>query len=284
MADAAPSSAAIPWFEALGEAADRIAVMVRGLTAAERRVPQGAGAGGDTTVLVDRLAEEIVIDVLGRRDAGLTLISEEAGEVAMGAPFPLVVVDPIDGSLNAKRGLPIFAVSIAVADGPSVGDVWLGMVRDLGSGETLSAERGVGAWSDGTPLVCAPAGGRPDMLALEGASPTRMARAAPAMTGRVARIRALGSAALSICHAAAGRVDAMASLGRCRSVDVAAAVLIAREAGAVVGLPDPEDVNGASLALTARYHVLVGHDRATYGLARDALAAASGGTALPSGG
>jgi len=284
MADAAPSRAAIPWFEALGDAADRIATMVSGLTAAERRVPQGAGAGGDTTVLVDRLAEEIVIDVLGRQDGGLTLISEEAGEVAMGAPSPIVVVDPIDGSLNAKRGLPIFAVSIAVADGPSVGDVRLAMVRDLGSGETLTAERGVGAWSDGAPLVCAPAGGRPDMLALEGASPTRIARAAPAMTGRVARIRALGSAALSICHAGAGRVDAMASLGRCRSVDVAAAVLIAQEAGAVVGLPTPDDVEGASLALTARYHVLVGHDQATYGLARDALTAASGGTALPSGG
>ncbi len=160
MADAAPSRAAIPWFEALGDAADRIATMVSGLTAAERRVPQGAGAGGDTTVLVDRLAEEIVIDVLGRQDGGLTLISEEAGEVAMGAPSPIVVVDPIDGSLNAKRGLPIFATSIALADGPTMGDV------GLGHGPRPRLRRGVdrraraGAPEDGCPTRPRTAGGR----------------------------------------------------------------------------------------------------------------------------
>jgi myo-inositol-1(or 4)-monophosphatase len=78
-----------------------------------------------------------------------------------------------------------------------------------------------------------------------------------------------------VCHAGAGRVDAMAALSRCRSVDVAAAVLIAREAGAIVGLPEPGDVASAPLDLSARYHVVVGTDEATFGLARDALEASA---------
>lgn len=274
-----PSPAAAAVLDVLSAAADRIALVVRDLTPAERRVPQGLGAGGDETVLVDRLAEEIVIEELARIEGGLTVISEEIGEHDLGSAWPLAVVDPIDGSLNAKRGLPIFAVSIAIADGPDIGDVRLGLVRDLGTGEELTAERGVGAWSDGLRLTCSPAGrASPDLVALEGASPARVVAAAGALRGRVTRIRALGSAALSICHAAAGRVDAMIALGRCRSVDVAAAVLIAAEAGAIVGLPEPTDVASASLDLSARYHVVVGRDADAFEMARETLTAGRRGT------
>ena len=52
-----------------------------------------------------------------------------------------VVIDPVDGSLNAKRGLPLYALSIAIADGPTMADVVLGYVYDLGNGEEWIARR-----------------------------------------------------------------------------------------------------------------------------------------------
>lgn len=270
-----PTPAARELLARLSAAADRIATVVAALTIEERCIPEGRGAGGDVTVRVDRLAEDIVLEEL-EAAGGMSVVSEEIGLRPGAAPYPLAVVDPIDGSLNAKRGLPLFSVSIAISDGPAMGDVRLGLVRDLGTGEELTAERGVGAWSDGAPLVVAPRppGGRPEVICFEGATPKRIARAARALDGRAARIRALGSTALSVCHTGAGRTDAMAGLGRCRSVDVAAAQLIAREAGAVVGLPEPEDVAAAGLGLDARYNVLVGRDAEAFELARAALAAA----------
>ncbi len=64
----------------------------------------------------------------------------------------MVVIDPIDGSLNAKRCLPFFCISIAFADGPTLDDVAFGFVRDIGSGEEWVAERGAGATVNGRPL------------------------------------------------------------------------------------------------------------------------------------
>ena len=62
-----------------------------------------------------------------------------------GDPDRLVVIDPIDGSLNAKRGLPHFALSLAVADGPTMADVTFGFVQDFGPEEEWVAWRGQGA-------------------------------------------------------------------------------------------------------------------------------------------
>ena len=78
------------------------------------------------------------------------LVSEELGERMFGAGGALrVVVDPIDGSVNAKRGIPFFSFSLAVADGPTMDDVVFGYVYDFGTGEEWTAERGKGAFLQG---------------------------------------------------------------------------------------------------------------------------------------
>ena len=200
-------------------------------------------------------------------------MSEELGEreIAGGGP-PLVVLDPIDGSLNAKRGLPAFATSIALADGPAMADVRLGLVRDHGTGEEYVAERGRGAWLDGAPLARAGGpGGRLELLMVEGASPARVAHAALRLDGRVRRLRAIGSLALSLCHAAAGRADAMAGLGPGRAVDVAAAQLVAREAGLLVGTPSQDGLPALPLDVTTRFPILAARDEAALELLSSAL-------------
>jgi myo-inositol-1(or 4)-monophosphatase len=262
-----------PWLAAFRRACDRIAAEVLPLPPEGRAEPCGRGASGDLTLRVDRMAEDAVVAELTALGRPLTLLSEELGEreLAGGGP-PLGVLDPIDGSLNAKRGIPAFATSLAVADGPAMADVWLGMVRDLGTGEEFVAERGVGAWADGARLDVgrAPAG-RLELIMLEGTAPPLLARAARHLDGRAERLRAVGSLALSLCHAAAGRADGMAGLGRGRAVDVAAAQLVAREAGLLVGLPSPGALAGTPLDLRARFPVLAARDEATLALLSRAL-------------
>src|SRR5437763_9619309 len=125
------------------------AVLVQLPTRAEREPVVGSGEGGDETTAVDQAAEDAIVTRL-RAVGDVTIVSEEVGRVGAGAT--LVVVDPIDGSLNAKRAIPFFAVSIAVADGETMGDVHFGYVYDFGTGEEWVARRGGGATLNGAPL------------------------------------------------------------------------------------------------------------------------------------
>ena len=115
----------------------------------DREPVVGAGKGGDETTAIDAAAERVILARFAGLD-GLTIVSEEVGTIGGGETF--VVIDPIDGSLNAKRGVGFFAVSIAVASGPTMGEVDFGFVHDFGNEEEWTATRGEGATLDGRPL------------------------------------------------------------------------------------------------------------------------------------
>jgi len=212
-------------------------------TRVEREPILATGVGGDDTTVVDDAAERAVVarlDELHRSGTEFTLVSEELGERSFGSSNTLVVVDPIDGSVNAKRGLRNFCLSIAVAEGSSMGDVVFGFVHDFGTGEEWTAVRGEGAQLDGGPL----GGVRPkdtvEILALEGTLAASVADHAEALTGYAQRFRITGSLALSLCQLAAGRVDAVCSLREARAVDTAAAQLLVTEVGLAIGYADAE--------------------------------------------
>ena len=115
---------------------------------AERTQYEGVGEGGDHTLVIDRLCEDAVFAELEKLHAeGLdfTVISEERGEVAFGEGPVRVVVDPIDGSMNARRTIPQHSLSIAVASGDTMADVELGFIHDFGADEEFTAVRGGGA-------------------------------------------------------------------------------------------------------------------------------------------
>jgi len=226
-------------------------------TSRERVIETGTrGEGGDRTLVIDALAEDIVfaqLDILHAAGARFTAISEERGVVDYGGEQVRVVIDPIDGSLNAKRGMIHHALSIAVADGPTMADVRFGFVYDFGPGEEWLARRGEGAWLDGAPIDPAPErrlpDGRLEMITMESTDPRWMAPAIEQLGVTVHRVRALGSIAISLCQLAPTRVDGMMTLWRTRAVDVAAAQLIVRETGAVVDFPAFDDPLSAPLDL-----------------------------------
>jgi myo-inositol-1(or 4)-monophosphatase len=218
---------------------------------AEREPVVGAGMGGDDTTAVDEAAERVVLDRFRGLDA--TMVSEEAGEVGEGRLR--VVVDPIDGSLNAKRGLPHFSLSIAVADGPTMADVFFGYVYDFGWGEEWTATQGEGARLNGAPLGPQRPKDEIEVLSFEATLTSSVAEKAASMVGLAYRLRIFGSLALSLCQLAAGRLDGVVSLKPIRSVDVAAAQLLVRERGLAVELVDEPPLLAAPLDVVPRSRI-----------------------------
>jgi myo-inositol-1(or 4)-monophosphatase len=232
------------WLELCRAAvADVGAVLERLPTRAEREPVVGSGEGGDETTAIDQAAEDVILARV--REAAGAIVSEEVGRLGDGG-LPLVVVDPIDGSLNAKRGIPFFALSIAVAEGETMDDVVFGFVHDFGSREEWTARRGEGAWLNGEPLGAVRPKGEVEILSFEATLTSLVARDAPKVAGLAHRLRIMGSLALSFCHLAAGRVDAVCSLKPARSVDIAAAQLLCRELGLAVDLFDVVEPFGAA--------------------------------------
>jgi myo-inositol-1(or 4)-monophosphatase len=224
----------------------------------ERTVYEGVGEGGDHTLAIDRRCEDVVfaeLDALAAQGASFVAVSEERGEVSFGSGGEArVVIDPIDGSLNARRTIPWHSLSIAVASGASMADVEFGFVHDFGADEEFLASRGEGASRSGSPVRVAAEGERLELVGLESAEPGWALPALAALEGRVYRLRVVGSIAISAAYVACGRFDAMLSLRSCRSVDAAAAQLIVREAGGAVAFGDLS-LAQAPLDLDARYPI-----------------------------
>jgi myo-inositol-1(or 4)-monophosphatase len=230
------------------------------------------GSGGDWTLVIDSSAESVVLAELDAlRDQGhrFIAISEERGELDYGGRAVRVIVDPIDGSLNAKRGLPHHALSIAVADGETMADVAFGFVHDFGPSEEWWARRGEGAWLDGArldPSLGERRGrdGRLEVIGIESADPRWVAASIDDLVGAAYRLRALGTIASSLCQVAAARFDAMVSLRNCRGVDAAAGQLIVREAGGHVSFPRvANDPLGAPLDAIPRSPVVAARAEST---------------------
>jgi myo-inositol-1(or 4)-monophosphatase len=225
-------------------------------TSRERIVETGTrGEGGDRTLVIDSAVEDVVFAELERlHGEGLRFcaVSEERGIVDFGSHDVRVVIDPIDGSLNAKRGLPNVAISIAVATGETMADVQFAYVYDLGPGEEWWARQGEGTWLNGRRLTDVPPerrtkSGLLELVALESASPRWIAEGIDGLRASVNRIRAIGTMAVSMCQVADARVDGMLTLWACRAVDVAAAQLIVRESGGHVAFPACDTPLGAPL-------------------------------------
>jgi len=248
----------IDWLDVCrGTVSDIEQVLLRLPTRVEREPVLRAGEGGDDTTAIDAAAEGAVVARLEALDADFVLVSEELGERTFGRGGPMrVVVDPIDGSINAKRGIPYFSLSLAVADGPTMGDVTFGYVYDFGAREEWVARRGEGAMLDGSPLVSPGRGDTIEILAFEGTTTAAIAETAPAMVEVAERLRVMGSLALSLCHLAAGRVDAVCSLKPARSIDIAAAQLLVREQGYAIDLFEAPPFTAAPLDLDGRSRIV----------------------------
>jgi myo-inositol-1(or 4)-monophosphatase len=247
-----------PWLEVCRAAVGDIRGVLADLpTRVEREPVLATGLGGDDTTAIDGAAEAVIVRRLEALDEDFTLVSEELGERAFGNGGPTrVVLDPIDGSLNAKRDIPFFSLSLAVADGATMGDVRWGYVYDFGTGEEWTAERGSGAFRNGERLGAIRPKDTIEILSFEATTTAEVAERAAQMVGTAYRLRIMGSLAISLCHLAAGRVDAVCSLKPARSVDIAAGQLLVRECGYAIDLFESPPFEAAPLDLAGRSRVV----------------------------
>ena len=207
---------------------DAVAAVRAALDALEDWGPTGEKPG---QYRLDLAADAAALPVL--HGAGLAVFSEESGATGEGNSGLLAVIDPVDGSTNAHRGVPFYATSICVLDdaGPRVG-----LVTSLATGERYAAVRGGGAEKDGRrmkPSGCEELGG-----AIVGIS------GFPGHYPGWAQYRALGAASLECCAVADGLLDAYMVVGHSTLYgwDYLAGLLVCREVGAVEGERDGKDL------------------------------------------
>lgn len=184
------------------------------------------GADGTITQRIDKMAEEVALEVIGQET---NVLSEEAGFIDHGRDYTLVL-DPIDGTRNAVNGIPFYCTSVALAQ-KRLSDVMYGLVRNLPTGDTYWAERGKGAYLNGTVIRTTSCRHSPLYILVLGDSGNHK-------TYRLVNrhnIRALGAAALEMCLVAAGAANLYYQGNKhLRVTDVAASTLIVREAGGQV--------------------------------------------------
>jgi fructose-1,6-bisphosphatase/inositol monophosphatase family enzyme len=190
------------------------------------------GADGTPTSLIDKIAEDVILQKLDELGLDLNVLSEEAGFIDRGGKQTLVM-DPVDGTFNCIIGLPIYTVSLAVGTN-SLKDIEHAYVQNIVTGDEYRASKGRGAFKNGMRIqVKTMSGARGVILMYVGryAAP-RTYKAAKAC----ARARSFGCSSLEMCLVAEGKADAF--LLDCelyeksiRVVDIAASALILREAG-----------------------------------------------------
>ena len=188
----------------------------------------------DVVTAADKATERYVRDALRVRRPGDTVLGEETGQ-STGTGAVRWILDPIDGTVNYLYGLPQYAVSLAAERD---GVVVAGTVRNIASGEEWTATRGGGAYRAGRRLAGSAVTDLGQALVATGfgyAADRRghQARVLARLMPEIRDIRRFGSAALDLCFAAEGRVDAYFEKGL-NVWDHAAGGLIAAEAGLLV--------------------------------------------------
>jgi myo-inositol-1(or 4)-monophosphatase len=238
------------------------------------RAPLSIGAGGDRTMELDRAAEAAVfaeLDALAEHGERFSILSEEAGHRRLGADYPLVLVDPVDGSLNAKMGVPFFGAMLALQEGPAIGDTVVGCVINLITGEGWTAIRKQGASRGGKRITVMPRTdqGRLEIVAFE-STPSAIT-IARGLVQRAGKIRILGSMALAIAHTAAGSFDAFCAPLPVRVFDMAASLLILAEAGGVATDLEGNPIGELSSGLDTRTTLLCAPSRELHAASLRAL-------------
>ena len=217
------------------------------------------GADGTPTSLIDIIAEDKLINILKNAPVLSYIVSEEIGELKLGRgtkrsitltqelrredleedeiPKFIFLIDPVDGTNNAIKEIPAYAISIAVA-GVTQGrlatldDVELGFISNLANGNFFEAEKGKGCWLNNEEVTPS-TNVNISKMTLGGFTKSGTSQASK-LVDNARRMRVLGSVVLELSYVASGRYDAFLDLRGSRIIDIAASKLILEEAGCTI--------------------------------------------------
>lgn len=214
----------------------------------------------DVTRKVDRMAEDEAIKHV--RDSGVNalFIGEESPPQSIGSnPDIIVILDPLDGSNNFVRGIPFSSVSVALASPGDEGtvDPFIGVVKDVARGDVYYAEKGKGAYLNGSRLYRSIMDLRDKPLISLYTYGSSVGEEAALHTIRLnsrCNLRTLGSMALELCYLASSRLDGIVDIrGMLRLQDIAAGKLILEEAGCTIADGDGRPLD---LRINHRYGIV----------------------------
>ena len=235
----------------------------------------GRGAGGDETLRIDLASESAIHKSLDRslgRD--YIFLSEEMGEVGKKKGAPVVICDPLDGSHNARVGVPLFAVSLSLLGRGSksrrFADMEAAVITSIATKDEFSALRQRGSFHNSEKLSATPSTRkRFETLLVECGDPEYLKSLLRNFSSEsVYKTRLLGSAALSLSFLASGVADGLifAQPGGARSIDSPAGYLIAKEAGCVFSDLDGKSVDKIGIGFDSRVDLLGARSRKLHGI------------------
>ena len=217
------------------------------------------GADGTPTSFIDQIAEEKIINILKNADVYSYLVSEEIGELKLGkgtkrsiiltqelrrtdldeseTPKFIFLIDPVDGTSNAIKEIPAYAISVAVAEVnqgrvATINDVELGFLYNLANGNFFEAEKGKGCKLNNEKVKPSDVI-KVNRMTLGGFTKTGTSEASK-LVDNARRMRVLGSVVLELSYVASGKYDAFLDLRGSRIIDIAAGKLILEEAGGII--------------------------------------------------
>ena len=255
--------------EILREIAKEVYFAVNPLIGTDKaRKVVGSGFGGDATVFIDEVAEQAIIRYLERERLDCTFIGEERGVQKIGRKPSswFLIADAVDGTTNAVRGIKFAAASLALSSEDRLGSLEAAVVINLCDGDIFEAEKGKGARYNGGAAKPSRTTRLEDaVLSIDVSRAPHSVEKVVCLMKTVKSVRSLGSAALEVCYVASGLLDAYVDLrGKLRTLDIAAAMLILKEAGGILLQPNGEDLNGFPMTELNRVSVIGAANNAIY--------------------
>ena len=212
---------------------------------------------------IDILAEKIIIDLLKQNNVNILLISEEIGEYFIGDKQLIeknknkLIVDPIDGSNNAVRGIPYSSVSIAYGKGDKIRDLKMAVIINLNTKDLFWAVKGKGAYMNDDKIFVS----NMDLskkcffeIDISKKDFFQKIDEFKKILSKSYKIRIMGSTALTLCQIARGSIDAFLNFKEnCRLIDFAAGYLILKESGGKIFSKNGLDIDEELLSIETRF-------------------------------
>jgi len=197
----------------------------------------GRGAGGDISRNIDMIAEKTVIDYLKEINFDCVILGEECGRVELSSnPKGFIIMDAIDGSANAVRGMPFFCCSLAFSTEEKLSSVTDAVVTNLSTGDLYSASKDKGAFKNDKQISVHKEKPLYKIVGINssGSSPELMNRLTPIFE-KHHHIRHMGANALEMAMLAEGLIDIFIDLRKkIRIQDLAGGYLLIKEAGGLI--------------------------------------------------
>jgi len=185
---------------------------------------------------LDREAQQAIYQTLIENGKPVKVISEE-GNYQLGEGGPTLILDPVDGTTNLAKGIPLAVTSLAISETSMLSGVTTSVVMDLYSGEIFRSEKNRGTWRGGRKIYTPGPKLIDDMLLSVDISKGTPIDPLKELIPKARYLRQLGCSALALCYVASGLIDAHVDIrGSLRATDIAAALPIIKEAGGIISI------------------------------------------------